>query len=431
MLDEGLTFWNPWWDGNTERLDRVQYRPSLDEVRPLFKRKEILAITGARRSGKTSLMYMLIRGTLKEVPAKQILYVNLDDPTFEDSHLPQILDAYERLMDPRGKRYIFLDEVQRKEGWERWLKRLYDSHEDVKLVVSGSNGSLLMTEYSTLLTGRDLAYELFPLSFREFLGFRGIEIGSEVALLRNKNRLLHMLDEYMGHGGFPEVALTDDVDMKVMLLKRYFRTIIAHDVIARFDVREKGKLEKLAVYLVTNMANEVSAKSIAKVLELTTTTVREHMDHFEDAYLFFYVNHFSYSLKSQYTYARKVYCLDTGLRNAISFRFSRDVGRLMENVVYLELRKRGEVYYWSQRGTEVDFVLKEDLEVSELIQVCYDMSEEATRTREVGSLRKGMEEFGLGHGTIVTMDEEGTEDLDQGTISLVPLWKWLLLDRKG
>lgn len=431
MLNEGLAYWNPWWEGDTERLDRVLYRPSLDEVMPLFERKEILAITGARRSGKTSLMYLLIREALKDVQSRQILYVNLDDPTFEDSHLPQILDAYERLMDPQGKRYIFLDEVQRKEGWERWLKRLYDSHEDVKLVVSGSNGSLLMTEYSTLLTGRDLAYELFPLSFKGFLEFRGFKTENEVALLRNKNRLLHLLDEYMGHGGFPEVTLTPDVDMKVMLLKRYFRTIITRDIIARFDVRQKGKLEKLAVYLVTNMANDISAKSIAKVLELTTTTVREYMDYFEDAYLFFYVNHFSYSLKSQYTYARKVYCLDTGLRNAISFRFSEDLGRLLENVVYLELRKRGEVYYWSQRGTEVDFVLKEGLEVSDLVQVCYDMSEEATRTREVGSLRKAMEEFGLEHGTIVTMGEEGAEEVGEGAIHIVPLWKWLLLGQRG
>lgn len=427
MLDEGLAYWNPWWDGNMERLDRVQHRPSQDEVMPLFERKEILAITGARRSGKTSLMYLLIKETLKDVPARQVLYVNLDDPTFEDSQLPDIFDAYERLMDPRGKRYIFLDEVQRKEGWERWLKRLYDSHEDVKLVVSGSNGSLLMTEYSTLLTGRDLAYELFPLSFKEFLEFRGLRTGSEVTLLRNRNRVLHLLDEYMSHGGFPEVALTDDVDMKVLLLKRYFRTIITRDIIARFDVREKGKLEKLAVYLVTNMGNDISAKSIGKVLELTTTTVQNHMDHFEDAYLFFYVNHFSYSLKHQYTHERKVYCLDTGLRNAISFRFSEDVGRLLENVVYLELRKRGEVYYWSQRGAEVDFVLKEDLEVSDLIQVCYDMSEPSTRKREVSSLRKAMDEFGLGHGTIVTPNEEGTEEVDEGEIRIVPMWKWLLL----
>jgi len=427
MLEKGLTYWNPWWDGRMERLDGVQYRPSLDEVMPLFKRKEILAITGGRRSGKTSLMYLLIKETLKDVPPQQVLYVNLDDPTFEDSQLPDILDAHERLMDPRGKRYIFLDEVQRKEGWERWLKRLYDSFEDVKLVVSGSNGSLLMTEYSTLLTGRDLAYELFPLSFKEFLEFRGLGTDSEVHLLNNKNRVLHLLDEYMDHGGFPEVALTEDVDMKLLLLKRYFRTIISRDVIARFDVREKGKLEKLAVFLVTNMANDISATSLGKFLELNTSTVQDHLDHLEDAYLFFYVNHFSYSLKQQYTHERKVYCLDTGLRNAISFRFSGDVGRLMENVVYLELRRKGEVYYWSRRDAEVDFVLKRGLEVTDILQVCYDMSEPSTRRREMTSLRKGMEEFKLDLGTIITMDEEGTEEVEEGQVRIVPLWKWLLL----
>jgi predicted AAA+ superfamily ATPase len=426
MLRDALEFWNPWWGGDTKSLGNLVNRPSVDEVRPWFARKEILAITGVRRSGKSSLMKLLIRECLATIPAKQVLYVNLDDLALQEATIQQIIEEHERLMVPTGKRYILLDEVQRKPGWERWLKRYYDGAPDMKFVVSGSNSSLLMTEYSTYLTGREMSFVLHPLDFREFVLLHGIVPDSEIALVANRLRLQHLLEDYIRHGGFPEVVLEQDEASKVGLLKGYMSAIIAHDVLARSQVREKGKLERLATFLATNVSNEVSTKSLGKTLELNPSTVQEYLDHFEEAYLFFQVNHFSYSLKAQYTYPRKVYCVDTGLRNAVSFRFSEDLGRLMENVVFLRLAREGDVYYWREGTTEVDFVVQHGLDVTQLVQSCHDPSDPKVRKREETALLRAMRRFKIGTGTIVTWNEEGEEKVGGKVIEYRPLWRWLL-----
>ncbi len=426
MIKDGLVFWNPWWNNDTERIKDVKERMSLEDIKPLFDRKEVLAITGARRSGKTSSMYLLIRELLEQGRAQNILYINLEDPTFEEASLEGIYEAYSELMLPRGRIYLFLDEIQNMEKWEKWIKKMYDSLEEIKIVISGSNSSLLKTEYSTYLAGRNLTHELFPLSFKEFTGFRDLEIKTESELLARKARLKHLLEEYMRFGGFPEVALEKKTDMKYILLKEYFSAILARDILTRYNIKERKKLERLAVYMITNVSNMVSAKSMSKIFDLNIRTVSEYLDHLEDAYMLFFVNHFSYSLKQQYTYPRKVYCVDTGMRNAVSFSFSRDTGRLMENIVYLKLRKTGDIYYWRDRGADVDFVVKRGTKVVNIIQTCYDLSDEKTRKREKFSLLKALRHFHLKKGTVISWDKEDKEREDGMTVEYRPLWKWLL-----
>ena len=426
MLREAIEYWNPWWTGNTRSLEGLVTRSSVEEVRPWFARKEILVITGVRRGGKSSLMKLMIRECLATVPAKQVLYVNLDDMALEGATIQQIIEEHERLMAPSGKRYIFLDEVQRKPGWERWLKRYYDGSPDMKFVVSGSNSSLLKTEFSTYLVGREVSYVLYPLDFRELARLHGVATDSEVAMVSNRLKLQRLLEGYLRHGGFPEVVLEEDADTKVGLLKGYLSAILAHDVLARSQVREKGKLERLATYLATNVSNEVSVKSLSGMLDLSPSTVQEYLDLFRDAYLFFQVNHFSYSLKAQYTYPRKVYCIDAGLRNAVGFTFSEDSGRLMENLVFLDLMRTGEVYYWREGTSEVDFVVQRGARVAGLVQSCYDPSVPKVRKREVAGLLKAMDRFKLGKGTVVTWDEEAEERVGDRVIVYRPLWKWLL-----
>ncbi|NOQ53409.1 MAG: AAA family ATPase [Thermoplasmata archaeon] len=428
MFADALEFWNPWWSGRTGSLESLVDRLSLQEVRPWFERKEVLAITGVRRSGKTSLMHLLIRECLEYTPADNVLYVNFEDLALEEATVRHVIEEHERLMAPEGMRYVFLDEVQRKPGWEREVKRYYDGSVSIKFVVSGSNSSLLMTEYSTYLTGRDIAYEMFPLSFKEFVEVRGIPIVRELDVVANRLRLQGLLDEYVRHGGFPEVVLTEDVMTKVRLLKGYASAIISRDVIGRHEVREKGKLERLASFLATITSKDTSARSLGKFLKLNTATVEEYLDHFRDAYMFLPVHHFDYSLKTQYVHPRKVYCIDTGLRNAMSFRFSEDIGRLMENLVFLRLMRAGDIYYWKDGKGEVDFVVKEGVEVTRLVQSCYDLSEAKTRRREEGALLRGMKHVGLERGTIVTCDEEGEESMEGKVIVYRPLWRWLVED---
>ena len=426
MIKEGLVFWNPWWNKDTNILDEIKERECAEDIQPLFDRKEVLALTGVRRSGKTSLMHLLLRELLNNMDSKQILYVNLEDPNFEGANLSDIYQGYEELMIPDDNQFLFLDEVQNKTGWEKWVKKMYDSRKRMKIVVTGSNSSLLKSEFATYLAGRSLTYEVFPLSFPEFLSFNDITIRSEAQLLKAKPRIMHHLEAYLKFGGYPEIVLEDDEKMKFTLLKEYFSAILSRDILTRYEIKEGKKLERLAAYLITNSSNEISAKSLSKIVDLNIKTVQEYINHLEDVYLFFFVNHFSYSMKAQLTYHRKVYCVDTGMRNAVSFSFSKDAGRLMENLIYLRLRRMGEVYYWKDRDTDIDFVVKQGKKVTHLVQSCYELDDAKTKKREVNSLLKAMDHFKMEEGIIVTWDKEGTEGIDNKTIHYCPLWKWLL-----
>ncbi len=428
MLKEGLTFWNPWWVEDDYKIEDIRDRLSSMGIQPLFDRKEVLALAGVRRSGKTCSMHLIIRDLLKDIKSKQILYVNLEDPTFEQATLEEIYKNYEELMLPDSGQYLFLDEIQSKEGWEKWVKKIYDSRKKVKITITGSNSSLLKSEFSTYLAGRNLTYEIFPLSFPEHLAFNDLTLRTEAELLSSKSKVIHHLDYYMKFGGYPEVVLENDEKMKFTILKEYFSAILSRDILARYDVKERSKLEKLAVYLLTNSPSEISAKSLSKIVNLNIKTVQEYLEHLESVYLFFFVNHFSYSLKAQYTYPRRVYCVDTGMKSAVSFSFSKDSGHSMENLVYLKLRQMGEVYYWKDRDADIDFVLKQGKTISHLIQSCYDIKDEKTKKRETKSLRKAMEHFKMNEGTIITWDMESIEKMDGDTIHYIPLWKWLLVE---
>jgi len=422
---DALVFWNPWWRDGREPFPKLIKRKALEKIKPIFSRKEVTAITGVRRSGKTSLMYLLIQGLLKNQKPETVMYVNLDDPAFKGATLDQLYEAYRELMPLHEKSYLFLDEVQNIDEWERWTKKCYDSFENIKIVISGSNSSLLKTEYSTYLVGRSLSYELFPLSFLEFLKFKGIEISNQANMIANKLLLKNLLEEYFKFGGFPEVVMEDDPVMKYTLLKEYFNAILSRDVIARYEIRERKKMERLGTYLLTNISNMLSAKSLHRTISLNIHTVQEYLDDLEEAYLVFFLNHFSYSLKSQYTYPRKVYCVDPGMRGAISFSFSSDIGRLLENAVFLKLRNQGDVYYWKDGRTDIDFVVKKGEKVIFLFQVCYSVEDPRTKKREETSLLKTMTHFKLDRGTIITWDHEDTISTDDGTIEYIPFWKWI------
>ena len=425
LLKDALVFWNPWWQNSKEMFKHLKDRKALEKIKPLFFRKEITAITGVRRAGKTSLMHLLIQDILKSQKPETVMYVNLDDPSFKGANLDQIYEAYKELMPFQGMSNLFLDEVQTIDDWERWVKKSYDSFQNIKIVISGSNSSLLQTEYSTYLVGRSLSYELFPLSFLEYLQFKGVEIKTETDLIANKSLIKNLLGKYLKYGGFPEVAMEDNPTMKYTILKEYFNAILSRDVIARYEIRERKKMGRLGVYLLTNIANMLSAKSLGNTMDLNIHTVQEYLDDLEEAYLVFFVNHFSYSLKSQYTYPRKVYCVDPGIRSALSFSFSPDIGRLLENIVFLILRNMGDVYYWKDGKTDIDFIVKQGEKVTSLIQVCYSIDDPKTKKREERSLLKTMAHFDLLQGTIITWDHEETIKMNEGIIEYRPIWKWV------
>ncbi|RLG22500.1 hypothetical protein DRN77_06010, partial [Methanosarcinales archaeon] len=271
--------------------------------------------------------------------------------------------------------------------------------------------------------------ETYPLSFGEYLTFTDSSPADKTLgyLLNQKPAIKRKLAEYMKYGGFPEVVLQNVERLKVEQLKNYFSGIIARDVLMRYSLRDASKIEGLSHLLLTSIAAPVSARGLGNVLGISPHTVLDYIRILEEVYLVQTLSFFSYSLKEQISRQKKVYCIDSGIKNAISFTFSRDMGRNAENVVFLSLKRSGsEVFYWkNEKGWEVDFVVKYGMDIKELIQVCWDMSAK-TEKREIRALNAAMEYFNLRKSTIITEDTLKEEQIGVNVIEFVPLWLWLL-----
>lgn len=420
MNKQLLADWNPWWASGKvpEVLKRVERRTDPLIFRSL-EEPEITVLTGIRRAGKTTTMYQMIDALLNKLEPTQILYVNLDDEGLRHNTLKEIFTTYRQEKNPDKKAVVFFDEIQNKDGWERLLKTYYDKREPVKFVISGSSSTLLKGEYSTLLTGRNLTFEIRPLSFAEYLDFN--KVGTENITSGDKSKIIHLLNEYLEYGGFPEVYFKEK-EIKKILLKQYFEDILYKDVIYRHDIHPE-KITTLAVYLLTNISNLYTIRKIRDFTGLSIDSIRDYISFLEEAFMVSTTNNFSYSFKESkhIKHPKKAYCADTGLRNVVGTRFSRDSGHLAENLVYKTLeRQKTPIYYWKGKN-EVDFVIKRKPGTLEAINVTYT---DTIAAREI----KGLLEFKV-HSkskpprlTLLTRDTEKREN----GINFVPLWKWLL-----
>jgi hypothetical protein len=432
ITKDALVFWNPWWSGQENWL-RASKRESLPVIRKFLKRKEILTITGVRRSGKTTLFHLLIKELLDEgLKPEQILHVNLEDPAFRETTLLEVYKAYRDMIHPDGPAYLFLDEVQQMDDWQRDLRKLQDGFDEICLAITGSNSSLLKGEYASLLTGRTLMHENHPFSFRECVISRGLlDEFDEHLLLKAKSRLVQLFREYMAFGGFPEVLNEPDPHMKLMLLKEYYTAMVTRDVLARYPIRQAKKFETATHYFMSAFTGLFSAKKTGDVLGINMHTLEEYLGFLEDVYLMYPVAHFSYSLKQQLTYPRKIYGVDNGMINAVSFRFSEDLGKQLENLVFLEIRRRDcECYYWKGKK-ECDFLIKERERVSQAIQVTWSLKDAAVLKREVAGLMEALTTFDLPGGIILTYDEFDHIESGGRRIDVLPVWFWMLATRQA
>ncbi len=426
-LYDAFVFWNPWWSDEKEWLQAYE-RDDIPFLKELLARKEILTISGIRRSGKTTIQHLLIDLLLREkVKANNILHLNLEDPAFKDASVYYLYEKYLEFMNPSGKIYIFLDEVQEIEGWQKELRKLYDGIKNLKIVITGSNSSLLKGEYATLLTGRTILHEVYPFSFKEVVKLRGVLTDFELpVIIRKKAQIKHLLREYIEYGGFPEVVKEENKKLKTLLLKEYYNGILTRDVIRRYSIRQTRKYEKAAHFLMSNVTSLFSVKNLSGILGINMHTLEEYIGFLEDVYLFFGINHFSYSLKKQITYPRKAYCIDNGFINAVSFKFSEDMGRLLENLVFAGIKRKGmECYYWKGKR-ECDFIIKVGKTISEAIQVTYTLKDAGTRKREVEGILDALKEFKLAKGIILTYDESDSINTAGKKIDVMPVWQWLL-----
>jgi len=389
--------------------------------------KKIITIAGPRRAGKTFYFYQLINEIKQKIPLERVLYINFEDDRILPLSLKDLnafLEAYFELY-PEIKEnefFLFLDEIQNIEGWETFVRRIYDK-ENVNIYITGSSSKLLSREIATSLRGRTLSYKIYPLSFKEFLRFKGIEVKPDFAYSKVRYKIKQLLGEYINFGGFPEIVLAGD-DLKVSILRNYYDLVIYRDLVERFAIRNVQLLKDIIKFLLTNVSTLFSINAYYHTLlpqyHVSRETILEYLSYLEEIELIQIVPIFSYSVKVQQVNPKKIYVIDNGLRNAVSFKFSQDEGRLVENLVFHQLKRLGlDVYYWRKRG-EVDFVVKENGKLK-AINVSYGhMIDE----REINGLLEFKNTFKEIEKDliIITRDYEKIED----GIRYIPLWKWLI-----
>jgi uncharacterized protein len=390
-------------------LQVIDYQLKINSKKDfLVKREELsklkipdsfaLIISGIRRCGKSTLLLLLEKTQDKN----DVLYINFDNSKLFDFELSdfQILD---KIILNLNKKILFFDEIQIINGWEIYVRQKLD--EEYKVVVTGSNASLLSRELGTKLTGRHLSKELFPFSYAEFLVFSGLFANDCSTSL------------YLQNGGFPEYLKTNETQ----ILSTLFDDILYRDIAVRYGVRDVHSLKKLALLLISNIGNLVSASKLKQQLSVkSTATILEYFSYLENSYLVFFVQIFSYSHKVQLVNPRKVYAIDLGLVDVISTSFTRNLGHILENAVYLHLRRKyKEIYYFNHNNAECDFVVVDKGSVVSLLQVCYEMNFD-NKEREMKGLNNAMDELNVNNGTIITFNQNDSYIYNGKMVEIIP-----------
>ena len=389
---------------------------------------KIVSLIGFRRSGKTFLLYQVIDSLLESgIPLKNILYINFEDDRLlqlKVTDLQYLLDAFYELYPEliKEQKYFFLDEVQVIDNWEVFVRRIYDK-EKIKIFITGSSSKLLSREIATSLRGRTLSYEIYPLSYKEYIDFKGIQVDRNFEYSSKRYTLMKNLQMYALNGGFPEVVKNEE--SKSIILQNYYDLFIYKDLVDRYNIRNVNALRSLTKYLLTNLSSPFSINKYSKAHPehdtIARQTLMEYFSYLEEIFLIIPIKIFSYSLKVQQVNPAKIYCIDTGLRNQVAFYFSNDIGRLMENIVCLELiRRKKEIFYWKGKN-EVDFIVKEIDNTFQAINVSYT---DELAEREVLGLQEFKSKFKQNNVSLLLLSKDKIEI--KGDIVIEPLWKWLL-----
>jgi len=402
-----------------EKEEKIIERTYLEESKKLLKYPNILAVLGVRRSGKSIFSYLLAK-------QHKFAYINFDDERLvglKSEDLNKILESFYELYGDID--YIILDEIQNVNNWELFVNRLRRTK---KIILTGSNSKLLSGELSTHLTGRHLNKLLFPFSFKEFLKLKGFK-ENKAYTTKEKAEIMNLLQEYLKKGGFPEVY-----KFGIGMISRIYEDILTKDILLRYEIVKKEEIKKLARYLITNSSGEITYSKLAKIFNIKhVSTISNWISYFENAFLIFKLERFDFKLKQQFIAPKKVYSIDSGLVNSIGFKFSENKGKIIENEVALELQRKKsinvplEIYYWkNHQQNEVDFVIKKDKKIEQLIQVSYINSKEEIKEREVNALLKASKELRCNNLIVISWDYEAEEKVKNKKIKFVPLWKWLL-----
>ncbi len=395
------------------------FRKHIQDVAPYLETNVIKLITGPRRAGKSVYALQILSG-------KNYAYLNFDDTQLlgafnEDAVMQALAEVYP------GYEYLLLDEIQNLDSWDAWVSKLY--RRGVNLVITGSNANLLSSEMSTLLTGRYVEIQILPFSMEETLKYREAPVNAE--LPDEKAKLFIEMDDYLKKGGYPEIVKNREIEQAY--LTALFDSIILKDVAQRHKIRKITELYDLADYLISNYSNPLSYNEIAEELSLgSVTTVKKFCGYLAEPYLFFYLPRFNNKLKEMKKAPRKVYVVDNGLIYTRSFELSSNNGRQLENMVFIELLRRGYdlkkslFYYRTSNDKEVDFVIRDGRKVTSLIQVSYDISKTKTRERELDALVKASEELKCDNLMLITWNHDGSVEYRGKSIRIISMDKWFI-----
>lgn len=399
---------NPHWvDGAV--YDVFAKREALPKALSFLSTKEILAIVGARRVGKSTLVKLIINELLKSVESKNIFFINLEKPMFipyknSATYLEKIYDEYLKLANPNldEKIYFFIDEIQIFENWEVFVKSKYENS-NIKFIITGSNSSLLTSNYATLLTGRVLKLRLHSFNFREFLSFKNIDYSSSLKIIQNKIEIQKAQDEYIKWGGYYSVISNSDTNLKKEILKNIAEDVILKDIVPRYKIKNSNEIKDLFYYIVSNTTAIINYTSLAKKLNIDAKSVKEYIAYFEDNFLITLISKHHNKLSESIKSAKKIYMNDNGFLN-LGVYSKRNLGAGLENLVFTSLNNKDETICYLRDNREVDFLYKQTL-----IQVAYTLEDEKTKYREL----KAFEEFKtkkVSKCLIVTNDQNSTID---------------------
>ncbi len=433
--------WNPHFEdlAKGEWVGKVSRGKYMERIWKVMDIRHIVILTGVRRSGKSTLMRQLMGKLIQEgTNPKNVLYLYFEDLLVQKylsqgaDLLEQLYSFYMETYNPEGKVYIFLDELQGVKDFNRWLHTHYEFNRNIKFVVSGSRRSLIDSETATLLTGRNVQFDIYPFNFYEYLLVHGLDIKGEntIQSIRDANfsqttSILHHLGNFLYEGGYPEIVLAKDDEVKRALASNYYRDTLTRDVINPNNIRNPREIEVLGLQVLADFTKTHTYRSLGVPQGLSVDTVKNYLEYFYKSYLFFESRHFSYKTKETQDIRRpiKIYVVDNGLRNFNTLNIRPDLGQCAENMVYMELAKNNVLIHYWKKEKEIDFVVFNPNLL--LVNVSYT---DEPHERETKGIVEGLKEFKLDKGIILTKNYSDIKKIEGKIVEFIPLWAWLILN---
>lgn len=391
---------------------------------------KIIVLTGVRRCGKTSILYHTMNTLAKDMDKTRILFINFEDERLNLSanELDLVMQSYSELYPEQSLEdiYLFFDEAQNVPGWERFVRRVYDTITR-NIFITGSNSRMLGSEIATGLRGRTLRLEVYPLSFAEYLEFKNIE--ADLHSPRHLAFIRKAQEDYLQYGGFPE-ALFIEKEYRLQLLQEYFNVLLYRDIAERYRVQNLPALKFFLKRVISSTTKQLSIHKIYNDLKsanirIGKNSLYDFLDYARDSYLALTVHRFDPSLAARELGEKKVYAIDNGICEAVEYRFSMDQGKTLENAVFLELQRAGhDLFYFRDDSGECDFLMTDRGRVTGAIQVCQHMDDEATKKRELKGLTRACARFSLDRAVIVTGDTLDGWEVEGLQIDVVPFYRY-------